>query len=1144
MNTNAGPDTLPDIRWPSAGFQWKPEWKQLLPVVRGVHAPPLPAAETWLAQALVLPDAGAHPASTYESALPRLAAAHGRPWVYWGEAGSRQRITPEALRQRDPEWWLELLAQAYAWTHKRGARMAWVASACASLHGAAFAFDRAMTLYRKMGVSDGPWTEPLLRALRQAVACAPEAEHAAAQAQAETVRLGSEYRAQACAFVFAHRQDWCAEWLEQHPDARDGALRDCAMPVATFVVRHLEANLLRMQGLQYALPGVLLQVSLHGEEALPVLGAVLHRSLSSRDAKEATLALKLAGAMHVPGVLPLLADLAEQPKVRDAYARLAARYPQAALLIALRQMLAGRNRAVEAWAVRLAHDHADALPAALAALEPAGRARFEATLAALNPTEAPPEALPPVLREPPWLQPERRGELPVLDVPVRVTPDAIVWETDQRQQAQPLAHRIDEKPPERDANGFPRALGLTAEGSRRLAGGEPLQAGDCKVLSGYDAANAIVHVPPERRALLWNGYPTERLYGGYSYGYGIESVFHQMMDLHGAAAIPGVLRYLATHAGKAPRIALLVDTPALVEPMAELLRNSRIHSRNAAAWIAKHARTTLARSLPQAFAADHSAARDNARHAIRWLAEHGQHETVLHAAQEYGGAMPQAVQAVLETDPLYLLPGEMPELPKFFAATAFRRPLLHGGAGALPQAALEHIGVMLLLGRSGTPYPGVALVKEACMPASLAEFAWDLYEAWAGAGAPSKDSWAFRALGLLGDDETARRLLTRINDWSAQPATRGRAETALDLVAAIGSDVALMVLNVLATKGRHKRVQKKATAMIAAVAAERGLTIDELGDRLVPTLGLEEEGAGTLDFGARDFSLGFDEALRPFVRDAKGARLKDLPKPNKADDAVLAAAAVECFKNLKKDVKTVASLQVTRLERAMLLRRRWNAPEFRRFFVDHPLVRHLAARVAWGVFEDGRCVHAFRVREESTLADCADREFALPDDVLVGVPHVLEIPRHDLAPISQLFADYEIAQPFRQLARETYALTPDELQKSVLTRWHDKDVACGSLLGLAQWTWQRGYAGDGGMISHYTKRANGGLVLSVSFSPGIYVAGGVPDYRQTLFDVYISREGGEGVQPSSATFADLDPVHASELVRDLELLAPARDDIA
>ncbi len=74
----------------------------------------------------------------------------------------------------------------------------------------------------------------------------------------------------------------------------------------------------------------------------------------------------------------------------------------------------------------------------------------------------------------------------------------------------------------------------------------------------------------------------------------------------------------------------------------------------------------------------------------------------------------------------------------------------------------------------------------------------------------------------------------------------------------------------------------------------------ELEDWLAPDLGLDDNGSLLLDFGPRQFTVSFDETLKPFVRDVSGSRLKDLPKPNKSDDESRSNDAVTRYKLLKK----------------------------------------------------------------------------------------------------------------------------------------------------------------------------------------------------------------------------------------------------
>ncbi len=72
----------------------------------------------------------------------------------------------------------------------------------------------------------------------------------------------------------------------------------------------------------------------------------------------------------------------------------------------------------------------------------------------------------------------------------------------------------------------------------------------------------------------------------------------------------------------------------------------------------------------------------------------------------------------------------------------------------------------------------------------------------------------------------------------------------------------------------------------------------ELEDRLAPDLGLNDSGSLTLDFGPRKFTVGFDETLKPIVRDENGNVLKDLPKPNLSDDKTLATASTTARKSV------------------------------------------------------------------------------------------------------------------------------------------------------------------------------------------------------------------------------------------------------
>lgn len=471
--------------------------------------------------------------------------------------------------------------------------------------------------------------------------------------------------------------------------------------------------------------------------------------------------------------------------------------------------------------------------------------------------------------------------------------------------------------------------------------------------------------------------------------------------------------------------------------------------------------------------------------------------------------------------------GRKPALPEFFDARTLRRPQLRseGGGGALPLSAMELLGRLLAASTLEAPRPELMEVRAACTPDSLADFAWSLFCAWQIGGSPSKQSWAFTALGLLGNDGVAYRLAPLVRDWPGQSA-HARATLGLDILAALGSDAALMQLNAIAEKVKHAGLQSRARQRIDHIATTRGLTPTELADRLVPDLGLDEHGRVWLDFGPRQFRVQLDEALKPRLSDAAGKPLKDLPKAGRGDDAEMAEAATAQFKALKKEAKAVASLHIPRLERAMCTRRRWKPEVFRMLFVTHPLMRQLARRLLWGVYRDGIAIDAFRVAEDGTLADRNDDDYALPapdSGVDVGIVHVLELPADLVGAFGQCFADYEILQPFPQLGRETHAVDDADRMAGELLRFKDRKAHAGALMGLAALDWEADTSSYA--IRHFTKPLPGGGQVSVELEPGILLGDLQSEPEQWLVKVDLPP-------------ADADPIQVSELIRDLERVAP------
>lgn len=678
-------------------------------------------------------------------------------------------------------------------------------------------------------------------------------------------------------------------------------------------------------------------------------------------------------------------------------------------------------------------------------------------------------------------------------------------------------------------------------------------------------ASYVAQLPAELGVPFWNAVAGEAETQGAAL----------VMAHFGLPALPGLCSVVRAKPGENLSLALNYGAVELAAPAARAFAKLKTVRQVGRDWLLKYPEHAACGLIAPALGKA-GEARDAAGAALRLLQAEGHGALLLEVAGRYGDdAVVQALRAVLDESPLDRFPTKRAKLPEWWQPRGWRRPELSNGK-ALPDEALDHLGQMLTFPTNEEVYGGIAVVREACRPDTLSDFAWDAFSAWLAAGAPGKENWALTALGLLGNDDTARRLTPFIRAWPGE-AAHARAVTGLDVLAAIGtrddagpseggsslsgggsgavrssgqSDIALMLLNGIAQKVKFKGLQDKAREKIDAIAEARGLGIEELEDRLAPDLGLDERGTLRLDFGPRAFKVGFDETLKPYVRelDAEGrpgARLPDLPKPKKTDDAELSKESTERFKLLKKDARTIASQQLLRLEVAMCARRRWTPDVFSMFLVQHPLVRHLVQRLVWGVYDvpggasyGGELKACFRVTEDGSFTTAEDDPFDLPEGehIRIGVPHALELPAADAAAFGQVFADYELLQPFAQIGRDTYTLTDAEKVADKLDRWKGVTVPTGRVLGLVNKGWRRGAAQDGGGIWYFLKPLGENKVIELYLDPGIIV-GMVDEYpEQALGEVKVGPPGSWGEIQLPEVFSALDAISASELIRDMEAL--------
>ncbi len=437
--------------------------------------------------------------------------------------------------------------------------------------------------------------------------------------------------------------------------------------------------------------------------------------------------------------------------------------------------------------------------------------------------------------------------------------------------------------------------------------------------------------------------------------------------------------------------------------------------------------------------------------------------------------------------------------------------------------------------------PLVTAVRANVERRALNAFVWKLVENWLKDGAPSNAKWEMMAVGFLGNDASALKLAPMIRVWPGE-AQHARAVMGLECLRAMGTDTALMQINGIAQKVAFKGLKERARECMEDIAKSRGMSREELEDRIVPDCELDAHGTRLFDFGPRQFTFVLGSDMKPMIRDAEKVRRPDLPKPNSKDDPEKAEAAVAEWKLLKKQISDVTKIQLVRLEQAMVTGRHWKPEDFDLLLVKHPLMTNIVRLFIWGAYgADGKLLTTFRVTEDQSFADQNDDYLELPAETVGGgIVHTYHLTEEQRNAWGEILSDYEIITPFPQIGRPIYTLEGDEVQDSKITRFDKIEIPAKTLVfTLEKLAWTRGAPQDAGIFSEHVKPFHAANVTAVVTYDGVAV-GALDDLGdqkvETIFFIHGTKpETGwmHWEQNKAIPLAQVDPVVISEVLKDV-----------
>ena len=360
----------------------------------------------------------------------------------------------------------------------------------------------------------------------------------------------------------------------------------------------------------------------------------------------------------------------------------------------------------------------------------------------------------------------------------------------------------------------------------------------------------------------------------------------------------------------------------------------------------------------------------------------------------------------------------------------------------------------------------------------------------------------------------------------------------LQVLAWVDHPSATQVVLSVANRFRTKGIQEEAMRQCQLLAERKGWTLDELADRTIPTVGLDEDGAMELDYGARKFTARLSEEMTLTLTNQAEKTIASLPEANQSDDADKVKQAKAMLSASRKELKSVLSMQKERLYEALCTQRFWRFEDWDTYLRKHPIVGRYCQRLVWVACEKNKVTGSFRPLADGTLTDHNDEEVTLDATATIRLAHNEILGAEDRNAWLGHFSDYKVEPLIQQFGKPAFALKEEDRETTEIKEFLGHIVKAFSLRNrLTRLGYTRGAAQDGGWFFDYHKNFPGlGIEAVIEFT-----GNRLPEENRTvaLQRLYFSRKSVVGATslPEELSLAELPPVLLSECWNDMRMAA-------
>ena len=241
-------------------------------------------------------------------------------------------------------------------------------------------------------------------------------------------------------------------------------------------------------------------------------------------------------------------------------------------------------------------------------------------------------------------------------------------------------------------------------------------------------------------------------------------------------------------------------------------------------------------------------------------------------------------------------------------------------------------------------------------------------------------------------------------------------------LSAIGTTHAVGQITRINSKLKHSSGRALADRAMNRVAESTGQTREDLEDLGVPTFELDGEGKRVWKLGSFGVTVSLSSSLEAELEivDEGGKVRKTAPAEVKS------AAEWKGVQRVKKEMEAVVPAQRVRMEGMLRnAERSWGFADWKKRYLEHPVLSQLARRLIWEFSEGTEVVAAMPAGGRFLQADGTAVK-GIGEEARVKLWHPCRATMEEVREWRAFLQQQEITQPFKQAHREIYLLTDAE----------------------------------------------------------------------------------------------------------------------